>query len=275
LALAWTTGAHADTEAHVHITVADGYRYIVSNGIPNHKTGPFPNRNNPNSIQLQYHRYRVPAEPTAMASSKPYFLMPFGVALNGIPFDPGAAEFWYGDRNWQFEALKGTLDLGLDQNNAHVQPGGAYHYHGSPTGLIASLDTRPGMVLLGYGADGFPVYSNRGFKDAQDPASELVTLKSSYRLKEGTRDGGPGGLHDGTFVQDYAYVAGSGDLDECNGRIGVTPEYPQGTYYYVITEDFPFIPRRFHGTPDESFLRRGHPPGQGGRRGNRPPPPRF
>ncbi|MBL0185636.1 MAG: YHYH protein [Candidatus Obscuribacter sp.] len=52
-----------------------------------------------------------------------------------------------------------------------------------------------------------------------------------------------------------------GDLDQCNGRTGVTPEYPQGTYYYVITETYPFIPRCYHGTPDPSFERR--PPGGG------------
>ena len=79
----------------------------------------------------------------------------------------------------------------------------------------------------------------------------------------------PGGTFDGTFVDDYEYIAGSGDLDECNGREGVTPEYPEGTYYYVLTDTFPFIPRSYRGTPDRSFERRGAPPG-----GRRPPPPR-
>ena len=80
-------------------------------------------------------------------------------------------------------------------------------------------------------------------------------LSSSYRVKSGTRPGGPGGRYDGSFVQDYEYVAGLGDLDDCNGRTGVTREYPEGTYYYVITDSFPFIPRCFHGTPDRSFMR--------------------
>jgi hypothetical protein len=31
---------------------------------------------------------------------------------------------------------------------------------------------------------------------------------------------GPGGNYDGTFVQDWEYAAGTGDLDECNGRTG-------------------------------------------------------
>ncbi|MFN7138259.1 MAG: YHYH protein [Limisphaerales bacterium] len=96
----------------------------------------------------------------------------------------------------------------------------------------------------------------------------LKNLKSSYQLKRSERPNGPGGKHDGTFVQDYEYVAGSGDLDECNGRFGVTPEFPEGTYYYVLTEDFPFIPRKFKGTPDSSFMRKG--PAGGGRPGGPP-----
>ena len=167
-------GALAAEEAHVHISEANGYRYFVSDGLPNHDTGAFPNRNNPNRIQLQYHRFRVPISPVAEEESAPYFLMPFGVALNGIPFDPGAAEFWNGDRNWQYEALNGVVNLGLDMNNAHVQPTGAYHYHGQPTGLITSLGKDSGMLLLGFAADGFPIYANRGFKDASDPKSALV-----------------------------------------------------------------------------------------------------
>jgi hypothetical protein len=62
-------------------------------------------------------------------------------------------------------------------------------------------------------------------------------------------------------VQDYEYVAGLGELDACNGRDGVTPEYPRGTYYYVVTAAYPFIPRCWVGTPDQSFSR--GRPGQG------------
>ena len=67
----------------------------------------------------------------------------------------------------------------------------------------------------------------------------LKKLRSSYQLKKSARDGGPGGQPDGRFGADFEYIQNSGDLDECNGRTGVTPEYPQGTYYYCITEDFP------------------------------------
>ena len=47
--------------------------------------------------------------------------------------------------------------------------------------------------------------------------------------------------------QDYEYVEGYGDLDRCNGRFGVTPEFPIGIYYYVVTDDFPFFTRCLKG----------------------------
>jgi len=75
-------------------------------------------------------------------------------------------------------------------------------------------------------------------------------------LRLGARAGGPGGAHDGTFVEDWEQAPGLGDLDFCNGHEGVTPEYPQDTYHYVINSNFPFIPRCFAGAPDASFSRR-------------------
>ena len=51
----------------------------------------------------------------------------------------------------------------------------------------------------------------------------------------------------GAFTQDYEFVEGLGDLDQCNGRFGVTPEFPDGIYYYVVTDDFPFFTRCLKG----------------------------
>ena len=41
----------------------------------------------------------------------------------------------------------------------------------------------------------------------------------------------------GDLVQDYIYDSSVGTLDEYNGKFGVTPEYPNGTYAYYMTED--------------------------------------
>jgi hypothetical protein len=230
------------------------YRYITASGVPEHETGQFPGPGNPNSISAQYYSVRMALHPVANATATSYTLnMNFGMALNGIPFDPFANEFYNNDRNsgWQEEPMPDGL--GLDHNHAHVQPNGAYHYHGLPTGLIADVLESGDMTLVGFAADGFPIYALYGYRDANDSSSAVIELHSSYRLKHGTRPSGPGGAYDGTYVQDYEYVAGLGDLDAANGRTSVTPEFPDGTYYYVITADYPYIPRMFRATPDVSF----------------------
>lgn len=289
LSLLATTSANAQRSQwrnQVSITVQGDHRYITSNGIPNHQTGLFPNANNPNTIAPQQHAFKVPAKPSQASTITPLGLWPFGVATNGIPFDPGAMEFYKRDRNsgWQFEAMLGRINLGLDMNHAHVQPGGAYHYHGMPPFSVPSGNPNNQMILAGYAADGFPIYIKFGYTDPKDMRSPLKPLHSSYQLKKGTRPSGPGGNYDGTFIQDYEFVKGAGDLDQCNGRFGVTPQNPAGIYHYFLTDAYPFIPRFFRGKPDLSFMRRpptddhrppptgGFPPRPNHRDPNRPPP---
>ena len=255
-------------KSEVTIEIRDGYRYITSNGIPDHPTGRFPNAGNPNSISPQHYSWRVPVAPKLAAATTVSKV--FGVAVNGVPFDPGTAELWNNDFQWHYEALTGFLatrgSLGADENLAHVQPNGAYHYHGLPFGLLKRLDYTHKPALVGYAADGFPIYGNYGYSNMNDTASPIKVLKSSYRIRSGERPGGangPGGAYDGSFAQDYEYVKGLGDLDASNGRTGITPEYPNGTYYYVLTDTWPFVPRQFRGTPDASFRMMG-PGGAGG-----------
>lgn len=263
----------------VAITIEGAQRVIVANGLPDHPTGRFPNADNPNEIRAQRYRFTMPAQPQVAAQVTPLVRRPFGIALNGVLFDPGTAEFWQGDREsgWHYDAL-GAFSLGLDANLAHVQPNGAYHYHGVPVALLRRLSQgEPRMTLVGWAADGFPIYAVWAQREAGNATGPVAVMKSSYRLKSGARptaNGQPGGAYAGIFEEDFVYVAGSGDLDECGGRAGVTPEFPGGTYYYVLTEDYPFVPRAFRGVPDASFaVRNGPPPGakKGGPPRGRPP----
>lgn len=41
----------------------------------------------------------------------------------------------------------------------------------------------------------------------------------------------------GAFIEDYVYIENSGTLDQFNGRYCVTPDFPDGTYAYFITQD--------------------------------------
>lgn len=248
---------------------------VSANGIPEHRVGPFPNGGNPHAIAPQAYEIVLPADPQPAAEITRMERTPFGIAVNGVFFDPGAAEYWQGDPSlgWQYEALGGAVPLGLDENHAHVQPSGAYHYHGIPAGLMAQLGASAGKhsPLVGWAADGFPIYVKWGHSDPKDAQSPIVELKSGYRLKAGSRpgtDGGPDGKYDGAFIQDYEYVGDAADqLDECNGRHCVTPEFPEGTYAYFLTEDWPVIPRAFRGTP----IRLRDEGGPGGRRPGGPP----
>ena len=256
----------APAQTSVSITIEGDKRVIVANGLPDHPPARVPNPDNPPRITAHRYRYTSPLVPTPAARPVPLMRQPFGIALNGVVFDPGTAETWQNNRDsgWRYEALGGAFSLGLDTNHGHVQPSGAYHYHGIPVALLARLSQgRPGLTLLGWAADGHPIYGRWGHRDPGNPASPVVVLRSSYRLKSGTRPttgGQPGGKYDGVFVEDFEYIAGSGDLDVCGGRFGVTPEFPKGAYHYALTDDFPFISRFFHGIPDPSFARRRGPP---------------
>ncbi|MFM2295153.1 MAG: hypothetical protein RLZZ350_1566, partial [Verrucomicrobiota bacterium] len=231
---------------------------VLANGMPDHAPGEFPNAHNPNRLASQSYTFKMPLHPQPAANITPDNGAWFGVALNGVPFEPGTAEFWQGQRAWTFEAKSGALDLGLDAHNAHVQPNGSYHYHGLPTGLLKNLgDTTNRMTLVGWAADGFPIYTPFGHANPTNAASALKKLTSSWQLKKGERpNDAPDGKFNGVFAADYEFVQGSGDLDECNGRTGVTPEFTNGTYYYVVTEEFPQLARSWRGLPDSSFFKR-------------------
>ena len=239
------------------IEVSGTTRTIRSNGIPAHPVGAFPNRGNPHTIGPQDYLLTVTTEPkrTGRATDARRWL--WGVAVNGVPFEAGTAEYWHGERRggWSYDALGGAVRLGLDANHAHVQRTGAYHYHALPTGLLRQLgwSTDAHSPLIGWAADGFPIYAITG-----DLGNGIQRVRASYRLKSAARPGGdePDGAHDGAFVQDWQYVAGSGDLDECNGAVTRSAEFPDGSYAYFITEDYPFVARCWKGTPDPSFRKR-------------------
>tara|TARA_Y100001958_G_C21209411_1_gene535256 strand:+ start:246 stop:1223 length:978 start_codon:yes stop_codon:yes gene_type:complete len=257
---------------------SDGTNRILNgNGIPNHEVGTFPNSNNPNSISEQNVSKSFTLCPSIIYEGGLEVVGPamaIAYALNSVKFDPatagrcndaGECSLARGDGNWNIEALgHETFDFGDDMNHAHVQPNGAYHYHGMPELLIDFFGDSNGMSLIGWASDGFPVYARYGYADPEDSQSQLKALTTSYRLKSQPDEnrpntltailGGPNATNNinkpipmGAFTQDYEYVEGLGDLDECNGIFGVTPEFPDGIYYYVVTDDFPFFTRCLKG----------------------------
>jgi len=241
----------------------DGERLLSANGIPDHDVGEFPNAHNPNTITEQSVSASLSLTPieSATATTLGGSSGATGYVLNGVKIDANTAgscddsgnncSLIGNTGNWHIEALGQTsFNFGTDDNNAHVQPGGSYHYHGMPEGFV----TKQGgnsvtMTIIGWAADGFPIYARFGYSIASDSTSALKSMTGSYQLISNVPSNRPSAsiYPLGTFGEDWQYVAGSGDLDECNGRVGVTPEFPQGIYHYYATDSYPYFQRCVKG----------------------------
>ncbi|MEM7270015.1 MAG: YHYH protein [Pseudomonadota bacterium] len=270
LALAICAGA-AVAAATVDIALEGDRRCIRSDGTPNHPIGDFPNPGNPHRFTPQDLEYCMPASPQKTERART--ARESGVLLNGVPIRPGTAD-WY-DANsprghsrdpssgWNLEGMGSGEALGLDQNNAHVDHRGLYHYHGPPIGFLRLNEGS----LIGYAADGFEIHY----------VGAMAT--PSWRLKTGQRPTAPFGAYDGQYEEDFVHDPAAGNLDRCNGG------EIDGRFVYFATDAFPFYPRCFWGEVSADFAggqgeRQGRsdrrrPPRQNGLKGHfRRPPPR-
>lgn len=274
----YNASASVELDSQASWTCSDTSRILSANGIPDHEVGEFPNSGNPNTISAQTVDITYTTSPTqaAMATELGGPSGAQGYVLNGVKIDASTAGSCddAGDNcslidnsgTWSIEALgQSSFDFGTDENNAHVQPDGAYHYHGMPEGFITSRGGNSStMTMIGWAADGFPIYARYGYSDADDASSELKAMTGSYQLSSTTGVSRPSTTEFplGTFRQDWEYVAGSGDLDACNGRTGVTPEFPNGIYHYYATDTYPYFQRCVNGTVTSTGAPAGGPPPQ-------------
>lgn len=247
---------------------------LSTNSIPNHnfndQSAAFAT-----NVAAVSAEFRIPLAPS-FASSTTNLSLAYDNALllNGVKVDLLAAAC-YGvadekigcndiNQPWRFDPMFSGNQFGTDQHNAHTQPDGTYHYHGNPNALF----DQSGNVespLVGFAADGFPIFGSYINDNGQ-----IRKVTSSYRLRSGTRPSGasdPGGEYDGTFVDDYEYAEGLGDLDECNGMMR------DGVYGYYIVDQYPWVLKCFKGTPHESFAKAGLNNSNASNTGSNPPPP--
>jgi YHYH protein/Fibronectin type III domain len=249
-------------------------RVLAGNGVPDHEVGTFPNNGNPNTIAALTVAATYTLAPTYSGTTTTLGgpAGAVGYILNSVKIDAGTAgscddtgtvcSLIDNSGTWSIEALGQTaFNFGTDSNNAHVQPTGDYHYHGMPEGFITKQGgSSSKMTLIGWAADGFPIYARHGYTVATDATSALKVITGSYQLVTTASTTRPSTTTYalGTFKQDWEYVAGSGDLDECNGRTGVTPEFPSGIYHYYATDSYPYLQRCVKGTVTTTS---GTPPG--------------
>ena len=194
--------------------------------------------NNPNAVEVALETFLIPLDPVISETATDTALGTVGVAVNGMPlYNP-------------FEDQSETSAAGqiLAGCCGHPQMAGVYHYHKYPTCLRllqgdvwqsekekcdqidAILTSKGHSPLIGYALDGFPVYGPVGWVDT---TQQSKLLQSSYT---GPNDG----------AGNPQYLASSGDLDECNGLVSPTPEYPEGIYHYVMS---------LEANPDGSVVR--------------------
>ena len=165
------------------------------------------------------------------------------IGVNGVPIygpeegpggDAVALHFDY------FNEDRQPIELGWCAGHSAGTNGYHYHYDANciywepETGedmsdySLSKIPSDQHSPIVGWAFDGYPIYGMYGYgADGQT----IRTISSSYVI-ERTQDGGDQGYNG---IDDWNYVDGVGDLDECNGRFGPTPEFPEGIYHYVST----------------------------------------
>ena len=227
--------------------------YVSCTCIPGYSIGPWnSNPNVPTNQNFVYQITRNPVQNTGTPTA--VGLGHIGVWTNGVSvFNVSDAQSYNNQGIWNRNAYywEGS---GFDNCLGHPQQQGEYHHHVSPTCLYNQADSLNHSPIIGYAFDGFPIYGAYAYTNTNG-TGPIKRMKSSYVLSTATtRTNGPAvsaSYPAGCFIEDYSYVAGSGDLDERNGRYCVTPEYPNGTYAYFVTIDAqlnPAFPYTFYGT---------------------------
>ena len=251
--------------------------YVSASCVPGYNIGPWTaNPNQPTNQNFVYKFSRTPVQNTVTVNYTG--LGNIGMWSNGVViYNPKDGQYWNGTA-----FTMGATTTGFNRNAlvyegvsfdnclGHPGPSGAYHNHVNPKCLYNSSATTVHSPIIGYALDGFPVYGAFAYTNTNGTGA-IKRMTPSYVLAPSTgtvllgantasaaatpttpttRNGGPtvnSTYPLGNMLEDYVYVAGSGDLDSHNGRVCVTPEYPAGTYAYFVTIDatgypvYPFV----------------------------------
>jgi hypothetical protein len=250
--------------------------YINSTGVPAYTVGPYLDGNPAQASDAAY-LFRIPRNPVENTGTDTETgLGHTGILINGVPiYNYSDARSYMNMGIWNQNAIAAE-NSGFDCSRGHPAPGpgmstdGSYHHHQAPIRFDASftpsssvctsypsaglytLDSTAHSPLIGYAFDGFPIYGAYSYSNP-DGTGGIRRMESSYRLRSITDrhtlpDGtvltpsqyGPaiGTTYPlGYYAEDFEFVSGLGDLDEHNGRVQVTPEYPAGIYCYFATVD--------------------------------------
>jgi YHYH protein/Carbohydrate binding domain len=139
----------------------------------------------------------------------------------------------------QYSYCNGSFVTSNAWNNPVFSQSGPYYGDSNYQGdTLRHPDGHSKIVGVCY--DGYPIYGPYGYTTANNNASGVSIMTSSYRTLASPASGRTYTYVQypaGSFIEDYEYVNGLGTLDQYNGRYCVTPEYPNGTYAYFLTFD--------------------------------------
>ena len=270
--------ANTTSNAVCFDTTFSKVRNCYSNNYPDHDDS----YNSPFTVAASEEEYSMCLYPDTASTFTPLYeevetpagcnyTYQFGVSINGIGYTPNSNECFEiidegtgletGEVNieWHKEA-RYMFNANFGNNGGHINSFGSYHYHDVPVDYFTddlNITIAAHSSIVGYAADGFPIYYKFVYSDANDTSSAIVALSSGYTIISGTRPGdgysAPDGSYSGLYYEDYEYTTST--LDSCNGRWGKTPDFPDGTYYYVLTDTYPYIPRCFKGTVLDNTFR--------------------
>lgn len=295
----------------MQVSYSNDWVYLRSSGLGYHTMGPWylnaaHTQLFPNYPANQNVLYRVPRNPTVPTTKTLTGAGAIGYLVDGVALFDNRDTYSYtnatasdaspmgtgrGDGIWNRDAY---INEGVTFDPAFAHQAGAnYHYHANTPALryllgdhvdynattkaYAEKTTAPTRhsPLLGFLADGLPIYGPYGYASPMDATSGVRRMTSGYQKRNGTNgttnlaatgrttlpawaaraqnrsaalapnQSGPAVNATyvlGHYLEDYDYLGELGktqgvdfDLDLYNGRFCVTPEFPQGTYAYFIT----------------------------------------
>jgi hypothetical protein len=218
--LAYTTSTITLQPDGIPNHVRDAYYAVPNAGVvvPNVSTA----RIIKDPTKSQTYKFTIPATPKYSSSITSTSLGSIGVMISGaVLYNPyeGDGKTVAMANNFTITNSAGVTASFVDKCAGHPTPEiGAYHYHGLPNCVTAKVDKngKPSHII-GFALDGFPIYGDRDLK------GKLITAKN---------------------------------LDQCNGLVSATPEFPKGIYHYVLlgTADARSSIACFHGEVDASQI---------------------
>jgi hypothetical protein len=260
----WSTGSTTQSQP-VYCGVQEIYSssnwvYIRSSGLGSHIMGPWylnaaHTQAFPNYPTNEHVLYKIPRTPTVPTTKTRNGGGAIGYFVDGVAMFnswdaytyTNAAETQSGGSGgyWNRDAYVNE-GVSFDANNAH-QAGGQHHYHANPPGLryqlgdhvnfnsVSKAYTESTNVatkhspILGWVADGYPIYGPYGYSNATNAGSGVRRMISGYVLRSGQNGTQNLATQGRSYLPQWA-----ARLYNCATNVyagpGVSTSYPLGRY---------------------------------------------